>query len=143
MPDWIRCVSCGYTAVEDDAIAIIECPRCHKTRIQVVAENSSDEARTISDLVETFFRDLEQDHREATEDNLRAWLWFVCPAHLRSRVEPAIRANDRWPGRERMSKPLRFRVTESEHAWLTQQAANEGVTVSEFVRRRVLAGMRS
>lgn len=53
----------------------------------------------IAGLVDTFFADLEQDGRPATEDNLRAWLWFTCPAQLRGDVESAIRADSRWEER--------------------------------------------
>ena len=50
----------------------------------------------LSELVDVFFDDLEQEACTATEGNLRAWLWFTCPASLRSEVEPAIRADRRW-----------------------------------------------
>ena len=51
----------------------------------------------IAELVEVFYTDCAHDGRKPNEADLRAWLWFSCPARLRSRVEPAIHADDRWP----------------------------------------------
>ena len=41
-------------------------------------------------LAEQYFRDLKQDGREDNEENLRAWLWFTCPARLRVDVQAEI-----------------------------------------------------
>lgn len=41
-------------------------------------------------LAQQYFRDLEQDNREDTESNLTAWLWFTCPAHMRTEVRAEI-----------------------------------------------------
>lgn len=53
--------------------------------------------RPIHEVVDAFFADLVQDGRAATEENLRAWLWFTCDASLRGEVESAIRSDSRWP----------------------------------------------
>lgn len=44
----------------------------------------------INALADAYFRDLERDGRQDTEEDLRAWLWFTCPAHLRVEVEAQI-----------------------------------------------------
>jgi len=48
-------------------------------------------------LVTQYFADCGNDglapHDEA---NLRAWLWFTCPAHRRDEIESAIRRDTRW-----------------------------------------------
>ena len=52
---------------------------------------------TVNELADGFFADCETDGREPNEVNLRAWLWFTCPARLRGEVATAIRADSRWP----------------------------------------------
>ena len=47
------------------------------------------------ELADAFFRDCEIDNRVANEENLRAWLWFTCPAAMRRDAEKAIRADAR------------------------------------------------
>jgi len=44
----------------------------------------------IESLAEQYFIDLERDNRQDTRENLRGWLWFTCPAHLRTEVAEAI-----------------------------------------------------
>jgi hypothetical protein len=41
-------------------------------------------------LAAQYFRDLERESRKDTASNLRAWLWFTCPANLREEVEAEI-----------------------------------------------------
>ncbi len=42
-------------------------------------------------LTRQYFEDLLRDNRIDSDDNLRAWLWFQCPARLRNQVEDEIR----------------------------------------------------
>lgn len=44
----------------------------------------------IEQLAKQYFADLESDGRQDTDDNLRAWLWFTCPANLREPVAAKI-----------------------------------------------------
>jgi hypothetical protein len=44
----------------------------------------------INDLAHQYFEDLKQDGRVDTPENLRSWLWFTCPAHLRTEVSATI-----------------------------------------------------
>ncbi len=44
----------------------------------------------INDLANQYFTDLEADGRTDSDDNLRAWLWFTCPANLREPVAEKI-----------------------------------------------------
>jgi len=41
-------------------------------------------------LATKYFADLESDGRTDNEDNLTAWLWFSCPADLRTAVREQI-----------------------------------------------------
>jgi len=50
----------------------------------------------VNQLVEQFFADLREDLRDATDVNLRAWLWFTCPTTMRTEVEREIRSDSRW-----------------------------------------------
>lgn len=52
--------------------------------------------QTMRDLGEGFFTDCDRDGREPSETNLRAWLWFTCPAHMRPETEAAVRADARF-----------------------------------------------
>ncbi len=47
------------------------------------------------EIADQFFIDAERDGRQINEVNLRAWLWFTCPAEMRVPVERAIRADER------------------------------------------------
>lgn len=49
-------------------------------------------------LADVFFADLQTDPTAPTnrEVALRSWLWFTCPAELRTKTEAAIRADPRW-----------------------------------------------
>jgi hypothetical protein len=51
---------------------------------------------TIKELIETFFNDCANDNREPNPENLRAWLWFVCPAHLSNEVSESIISDKRF-----------------------------------------------
>jgi len=44
----------------------------------------------IIQLAAQYFTDLKRDNRKDTEENLNAWLWFTCPAHLRTEVQAEI-----------------------------------------------------
>jgi len=44
----------------------------------------------IQQLAQQYFSDLDRDDRADTAENLRAWLWFTCPAHLREDVRATI-----------------------------------------------------
>ena len=44
----------------------------------------------ITALAQQYFADLERDNRTDNDENLRAWLWFTCPAHMRIGVGTAI-----------------------------------------------------
>jgi hypothetical protein len=44
----------------------------------------------ITNIVNQYYADLQRDGREDNEENLRAWLWFTCPAQLRREVDSAI-----------------------------------------------------
>lgn len=46
---------------------------------------------TTTQLAHQYFEDLMREKSDDNDDNLRAWLWFTCPAHLRSDVEGKIR----------------------------------------------------
>jgi hypothetical protein len=46
--------------------------------------------KDINVLAQGYFDDLESDGRNDTPENLRAWLWFTCPAILRQEVEAKI-----------------------------------------------------
>lgn len=41
-------------------------------------------------LADQYFADLARDGRQDNPENLRAWLWFTCPAHLRGEVRERI-----------------------------------------------------
>lgn len=88
----------------------------------------------ITELVNQFFTDCERDNRQPNEENLRAWLWFVCPANLREEVGPAIRADDRWS--PAMTKARKIRLSADDDARLQANAAEAGLSVSAFVRER-------
>ena len=94
---------------------------------------------TTQELVTQFFADCAQDSREANEKNLHAWLWFSCPASMRIVVEPAIRADARWPQAARRTTQLHLRVSTDEKQRIEERAAAEGVSVGEYIRRRALA----
>jgi hypothetical protein len=47
-------------------------------------------------IVEQFFRDCETDSCDKTDENLTAWLWFTCPASVRTQVYAAITGDARW-----------------------------------------------
>ncbi len=44
----------------------------------------------VLDLSRQYFIDIEQDGKEDNEYNLLVWLWFTCPADLRSDVREVI-----------------------------------------------------
>jgi len=46
----------------------------------------------IDNLAKRYFIDLSANSREDTDENLRAWLWFSCPADLRDAVRERILA---------------------------------------------------
>lgn len=54
------------------------------------------DGQTVRDLAGGFFTDCDQDGRAPNDENLRAWLWFTCPAHMRPEAEAAIRADARF-----------------------------------------------
>lgn len=89
----------------------------------------------IQKLIDAFFVDCETGSREPSEENLRAWLWFVCPAHMRAEVEPAIRADARIISAR--TKTIRLRVTDSEHRRIKLAADEFGQTVSQYIRDRI------
>ena len=88
----------------------------------------------ITELVNSFFTDCEQDARQPNEENLRAWLWFVCPTNLREQVGPAIRADKRWS--PVMTKARKIRLSDDDDARLIVNAAEAGLSVSGFIRER-------
>lgn len=101
--------------------------------------------QTITVLVEGFYFDCQRDHREPIEENLRAWLWFTCPAQFRSQAGPAIRADARFhrgEGRPRngVSSMRSYHVRFEPEDWerVTQAATKTGETNSQFVRRATL-----
>ncbi len=73
------------------------CSTCSLVNYGRDCRNNPLNIQQIAGLVDAFFADLAADGRAATEENLRAWLWFTCPAPLRSETERAIRADGRWP----------------------------------------------
>ena len=91
----------------------------------------------ITKLVNQFFDDCEHDGRPANEENLRGWLWFVCPAALRPEVEAAIRADKRWQAENIRTHSLRFRVTAAEKSKLDAEATEAGLTLSQYVRKQL------
>jgi len=48
------------------------------------------DTNAVGTLAHKYFTDLESDKRVHSRDNLRAWLWFSCPADLRGPVGEAI-----------------------------------------------------
>ena len=87
-------------------------------------------------IADQFFTDCERDNRSPNPENLRAWLWFSCPAQLRSEIEELILRDKRYSvSRE---KTIRFRLTEEEKAAISKSAEDAGMTVSQFIRSRVL-----
>jgi hypothetical protein len=50
----------------------------------------------IPQLVDRFFADCQQENMSPNAAQLRAWLWFTCPAYLRSQVRPAIEDDPRF-----------------------------------------------
>jgi len=45
---------------------------------------------SVEQLARQYFADLARDGRTDTAENLRAWLWFTCPAHMRGEIEQEI-----------------------------------------------------
>ena len=93
----------------------------------------------IHELVNRFYADCTQDAREPNEDNLRAWLWFVCPAEHREAVGDAIRADDRWPSTRRTCYLPHIRVTPAELVAIRGRASDAGMSISDYIRRRAMA----
>lgn len=52
----------------------------------------------VAELVARFYADCAADDRTPNEENLRAWLWFVCPAELRTQAGEAIAHDERFGG---------------------------------------------
>jgi len=48
------------------------------------------EGETVAYLAHQYFVDLTRENQSDNDKNLRAWLWFTCPARLREQVSPAI-----------------------------------------------------
>ena len=102
--------------------------------------------RPIAEMVDAFFDDLARDSRAADEKSLRAWLWFTCDASLRSEVEPAIRADERWINRastQHVRKQVYLRPDQDRAIRLA--AADRGIDDSQIVREAVdqyLAGKK-
>ena len=57
-----------------------------------------DSATKVAELVARFYADCAADDRTPNEENLRAWLWFVCPAELRTQVDEDIAHDERFGG---------------------------------------------
>jgi len=88
----------------------------------------------ITELVNGFFTSCAKDGRQPNEENLRAWLWFICPANLREEVGPAIRADNRWS--PAMTRARKIRLSHEEDSRLAANAAEAGLSVSAFIRER-------
>ena len=50
----------------------------------------------IPQLVDRFFADCQQENMSPNAEQLNGWLWFTCPANLRSQVGPAIEGDPRF-----------------------------------------------
>lgn len=101
--------------------------------------------RMSQSLANQFFADAETDGREPNRTNLAAWLWFTCPANMRTDVESVVLKDRRFvrrPGRPvgpegERSVLFRLRLTPEERKRLDDMAAEQGVTPSQLVRKRV------
>lgn len=49
-------------------------------------------------LSNQFFTDCQNENLPPNEAQLRSWLWFTCPAHLRIEVRQTIEADKRFGG---------------------------------------------
>ncbi len=91
------------------------------------------------DIANQFYADLEREDQPCTEQNLRAWLWFTCPAHMRSAVEPLIRTDERWQsGQDQRTVTKRLRLTPAEAERIEHAASEAGVTLSQYIRSKIL-----
>ena len=52
--------------------------------------------KNLKNLIDAFFADCRKEGLPPDSNGLRAWLWFTCPAQLRSEVGHAIAHDQRY-----------------------------------------------
>ena len=92
-------------------------------------------------LVDQYFENCAQDARTPSRKNLNEWLWFICPAEVRSEVGAAIMADPRFTPRGRPFAnriiTKRVKLTPQEAAELDKRVSESGDTWSQYVRSQL------